>query len=72
MREVAVEGPGADAGPLGDRLQGRVRPLFGEDGARGVQEPLHIACGIGAQGAFGFRGHPRILASTARAAPSPN
>jgi hypothetical protein len=60
--EVAEQGADAHAGAVGDRLQGRVGSLLGEDRVGGLQQAARVARGIGAEGAF-FGGHPRILAS---------
>ena len=44
----AVQRPFTDAGPAGDGVHGRVRTQFGVDLARGTQDALGVARGIGA------------------------
>ena len=50
--EVAVQGPDADAGLLGDRLHGRTGAVLGEDLSRRRDQPLAVSPGIGPQGAL--------------------
>jgi hypothetical protein len=58
-REVAVEGPDAHAGPLGDRLEGDVGARLGERLGRSGQQPLAVAACVGALGSLGLAGRHR-------------
>jgi hypothetical protein len=49
VREVAVDGPHADAGLAGDIVHLRVDAALGEHGSRRGDDPLAVAAGVGAQ-----------------------
>ncbi len=70
VREVPVERPDADAGPLGDLVQRRVGPALDEHVAGHIEQLLAVAPRVGPGGAIGvgalFRAHTQSLAAIRR------